>query len=62
MDAENYLGRQCGRIGRLSEGKVLALAYAFQQATEWHMRKPILTPTMAVPPLVEDDLQAPKKS
>lgn len=45
-----------------SEGKVLALAYAFQQATEWHMRKPILTPTMAVPPLVEDDLQAQKKS
>jgi aspartyl-tRNA(Asn)/glutamyl-tRNA(Gln) amidotransferase subunit A len=45
-----------------SEGKVLALACAFQQATEWHLLKPILTPTMGVPPLVEDDLEAPKKS
>jgi aspartyl-tRNA(Asn)/glutamyl-tRNA(Gln) amidotransferase subunit A len=36
-----------------SEGKVLALAYAFQQATDWHKRKPVLTPEMAVPPLVE---------
>ncbi len=36
-----------------SEGKVLALAYAFQQATEWHRRKPVLTPDMPVPPIVE---------
>ncbi len=36
-----------------SEGKVLALAYAFQQATEWHKRKPALTPETPVPPLIE---------
>ena len=36
-----------------TEGKVLAMAYAFQQATEWHKRKPDLTPDMAVPPIVE---------
>ena len=45
-----------------SEGKVLALAYAFQQATGWHTRKPGLTPDMAVPPLVEEDVQEPKTS
>jgi aspartyl-tRNA(Asn)/glutamyl-tRNA(Gln) amidotransferase subunit A len=45
-----------------SEGKVLALAYAFQQATDWHTRKPNLTPAMAVPALVEDEVQEPKKS
>jgi aspartyl-tRNA(Asn)/glutamyl-tRNA(Gln) amidotransferase subunit A len=45
-----------------SEGKVLALAYAFQQATDWHKRKPELTPSMAVPVLVEDEVQEPKKS
>jgi aspartyl-tRNA(Asn)/glutamyl-tRNA(Gln) amidotransferase subunit A len=45
-----------------SEGKVLALAYAFQQATEWHTRKPSLTPAMIVPVLVEDEVQEPKKS
>ena len=36
-----------------SEGKVLALAYAFQQATAWHQRRPILTPEMRVPTVVE---------
>lgn len=36
-----------------AEGKVLALAYAFQQATEWHKRRPTLTPEMKVPPIVE---------
>jgi aspartyl-tRNA(Asn)/glutamyl-tRNA(Gln) amidotransferase subunit A len=36
-----------------AEGKVLALAYAYQQATEWHKRKPELTPAMPVPPIVE---------
>jgi len=36
-----------------SEGKVLALAYAFQQATDWHKRKPVLTPETAVPALAE---------
>jgi aspartyl-tRNA(Asn)/glutamyl-tRNA(Gln) amidotransferase subunit A len=45
-----------------SEGKVLALAYAYQQATDWHKRKPELTPEMQVPPIVEKTLEAPKKS
>ncbi len=36
-----------------AEGKVLALAYAFQQATEWHKRKPTLTPETPVPALTE---------
>jgi aspartyl-tRNA(Asn)/glutamyl-tRNA(Gln) amidotransferase subunit A len=36
-----------------TEGKVLALAYAYQQATEWHLRRPPLTPETPVPPIVE---------
>jgi aspartyl-tRNA(Asn)/glutamyl-tRNA(Gln) amidotransferase subunit A len=36
-----------------SEGKVLALAYAYQQATDWHKRRPPLTPETPVPPIVE---------
>jgi aspartyl-tRNA(Asn)/glutamyl-tRNA(Gln) amidotransferase subunit A len=36
-----------------AESKVLALAYAYQQATDWHLKKPKLTPTMAVPPIKE---------
>jgi aspartyl-tRNA(Asn)/glutamyl-tRNA(Gln) amidotransferase subunit A len=32
-----------------SEGKVLALANAYEKATEWHKRLPPLTPTTAVP-------------
>jgi aspartyl-tRNA(Asn)/glutamyl-tRNA(Gln) amidotransferase subunit A len=35
------------------EGTVLALAYAYQQATEWHKRTPTLTPDMVVPPILE---------
>jgi aspartyl-tRNA(Asn)/glutamyl-tRNA(Gln) amidotransferase subunit A len=35
------------------EGTVLALAYAYQQATDWHKRTPTLTADMAVPPIVE---------
>jgi aspartyl-tRNA(Asn)/glutamyl-tRNA(Gln) amidotransferase subunit A len=34
-----------------SEGKLLALARAFEQATEWHTRRPALSPTMPVPPV-----------
>jgi aspartyl-tRNA(Asn)/glutamyl-tRNA(Gln) amidotransferase subunit A len=34
-----------------SEGKVLALAHAYEQATQWHLRKPVLTPYMTVPPI-----------
>ena len=42
---------------RFSEGKVLALARAFEQATEFHKRKPPITPDTPVPPLAatEDD-------
>jgi aspartyl-tRNA(Asn)/glutamyl-tRNA(Gln) amidotransferase subunit A len=37
-----------------SEGKVLALAYAYQQATDWHKRRPTeLRADTAVPPIVE---------
>jgi aspartyl-tRNA(Asn)/glutamyl-tRNA(Gln) amidotransferase subunit A len=36
-----------------AEGKVLALAYAYQQATDWHLKKPSLSPATAVPPIVE---------
>ena len=35
------------------EGKVLALAYAYQQATDWHKKTPSLTPATPVPPIVE---------
>jgi len=34
---------------RFSEGKILALAHAYEQATEWHKRKPPLTPATAKP-------------
>jgi aspartyl-tRNA(Asn)/glutamyl-tRNA(Gln) amidotransferase subunit A len=36
-----------------SEGKVLALAYAYQQATSWHTKRPPLTAETVVPPIVE---------
>ncbi len=36
-----------------AEGKVLALAYAYQQATQWHLKRPNLTPSTPVPPIVE---------
>ena len=36
-----------------AEGKVLALAYAYQQATQWHLKRPTLTADMPVPPLIE---------
>ncbi len=35
------------------EGKVLALAYAYQQATDWHKRRPTLTADTPVPPIIE---------
>ena len=41
-----------------SEGKVLALAYAFQQATDWHRRRPVLRPETPVPPVVEAEIEA----
>ena len=36
-----------------AEGKVLALAYAYQQATDWHKRKPPINASTPVPPIVE---------
>lgn len=36
---------------RFAEGKVLALAHAFERATEWHKRKPPLRADTPVPPL-----------
>ncbi|MBI4471287.1 MAG: amidase [Acidobacteria bacterium] len=36
---------------RFSEGKVLALANAFERATSWHTRKPPIRPDTPVPPL-----------
>ena len=36
---------------RFSEARVLALAHAYERATEWHNRRPPLKPDMAVPPL-----------
>jgi aspartyl-tRNA(Asn)/glutamyl-tRNA(Gln) amidotransferase subunit A len=41
---------------RFSEGRVLALAHAYQQATDWHKRQPPIRPDTAVPKLaVLDD-------
>jgi aspartyl-tRNA(Asn)/glutamyl-tRNA(Gln) amidotransferase subunit A len=45
-----------------TEGKVLALAYAYQQVTDWHTRRPPLTPETAVPPIVEGKPPAESKS
>ena len=36
---------------RFSEGKVLALAQAYEKATQWHLRKPPLTPASVAPPV-----------
>jgi aspartyl-tRNA(Asn)/glutamyl-tRNA(Gln) amidotransferase subunit A len=36
---------------RFSESRILALAQAFERATDWHKRRPNLTPDMPVPPL-----------
>jgi aspartyl-tRNA(Asn)/glutamyl-tRNA(Gln) amidotransferase subunit A len=36
---------------RFSEGKVLALANAYEKATQWHTRRPKLAPDMPVPPV-----------
>lgn len=42
---------------RFSEGKVLALAHAFERATDWHTRRPPLRPDTPVPALVTLDEQ-----
>jgi len=36
---------------RFSEGRVLALANAYEKATQWHLRRPKLSPNMPVPPI-----------
>src|SRR5436190_9950456 len=40
---------------RFAEGKVLALAHAFEQATDFHTKKPPLRPDTPVPPLATTD-------
>ena len=40
---------------RFSEARVLALAKAFEQATDWHKRRPPLAPDTPVPPLSQTD-------
>jgi len=40
---------------RFSEARVLALAHAYERATEWHTRKPPLRPDTPVPPLAITD-------
>jgi aspartyl-tRNA(Asn)/glutamyl-tRNA(Gln) amidotransferase subunit A len=42
---------------RFSESKVLALAHAYQQATDWHKQQPPISPTTPVPKLAELDDQ-----
>jgi aspartyl-tRNA(Asn)/glutamyl-tRNA(Gln) amidotransferase subunit A len=37
---------------RFSEGKVLALANAYEKVTEWYTRRPTLQPDMAVPAVI----------
>jgi aspartyl-tRNA(Asn)/glutamyl-tRNA(Gln) amidotransferase subunit A len=36
---------------RFSEGKIFALAQAYEKATQWHLRKPPLNPSTVVPAL-----------
>ncbi|MEZ5417456.1 MAG: amidase [Vicinamibacterales bacterium] len=36
---------------RFAEGRVLALARAYEQATEWHTKRPPIAPETVVPPL-----------
>ena len=40
---------------RFSEGRVLALANAYEKATEWHTRRPALSLDMPVPPIDRKD-------
>lgn len=43
---------------RFSESRVLALANAYERATEWHSHRPPLKPDMPVPPLAVTDDKA----
>ena len=40
---------------RFAEGKVLALAHAFEQATDFHTKRPPIRPDTVVPPLATTD-------
>jgi aspartyl-tRNA(Asn)/glutamyl-tRNA(Gln) amidotransferase subunit A len=40
---------------KFSEGKVLALAHAYQQATDWHKQQPPIRPDTVVPKLADLD-------
>lgn len=40
---------------RFSEGRVLALAHAYERATPWHEKRPKLTPDMSVPAIKRKD-------
>ena len=40
---------------RFSEGRVLALARAYQEVTEWHKRQPPIKPDTPDPKLAEVD-------
>jgi len=40
---------------RFSEGQVLALAHAFEQATDFHMKRPPIRPDTPVPPLAQTE-------
>jgi aspartyl-tRNA(Asn)/glutamyl-tRNA(Gln) amidotransferase subunit A len=46
---------------RFAEGKVLALAHAFEQATDFHTRKPPIRPETPVPPLATTEEEKEKK-
>src|SRR5205823_8574500 len=39
---------------RFSEGKVLALANAYERVTEWYTKRPSLKPDTAVPPVIRE--------
>ena len=44
-----------------SEGKVLALAQAYESATEWHTMRPPLRPDTVKPPVMKFDGTSPPK-
>jgi aspartyl-tRNA(Asn)/glutamyl-tRNA(Gln) amidotransferase subunit A len=46
---------------RFSEGRVLALAQAFEQATKFHTKKPPIRPDTPVPPLAPTDEETAQK-
>ena len=47
---------------RFAEGKVLALAHAFEQATAFHAKRPPIRPDTPVPPLAATEDGKPSAS